>query len=108
MSYSHSRTPAKRQIGFGLLFGSIAVSWGIILAVFTLLVFLVAGCSTGTPTSGIDPSVTQEVAAVKDSAWGGFCAVAKVISYSSKDTAETQLEVRKHNHLGAVHCGWPE
>lgn len=66
-------------------------------------------CSTATPTSGIEPAgITQEVAAAKTSAWDGFCAIATSITYSKLDSEQTKFEVRQHNHLGHIHCGWPE
>lgn len=80
---------------------------GIVLLLVVILPWLLMGCTGTTPTRDPDAG-TVAVAEVKTSAWDGFCSVAKPISWSKRDTPETVLEVKQHNHLGAVHCGWPE
>lgn len=35
-----------------------------------------------------------------------FCAIAKPITWSSRDTPETVLEVKSHNAVGKRLCGW--
>jgi len=35
-----------------------------------------------------------------------FCAVAKAIYWSDKDTAETVAQVKEHNAVGKTLCGW--
>ena len=39
-------------------------------------------------------------------AHASFCAVAKPILWSARDTDETIAEVKEHNAVGAVLCGW--
>lgn len=99
MPYNPRKTPGRKPTKYAPLLATILV-----LSPWVTLV----ACSSGTPTSGIDSGTTQEVAAVKTSAWDGFCAIAKRVGWSSKDTPETVLEIKQHNHLGALHCGWPE
>lgn len=93
------RTPRETPISFAPIIAAILV-----LSPWVIL----TGCSSGTPTSGIDGGVTQEVEAVKTSAWDGFCATSVRISWSRLDSEQTVREIKLHNHLGAIHCGWPE
>ena len=39
-------------------------------------------------------------------AHASFCAVAKPIAWSDRDTDETIVEVKEHNAVGAALCGW--
>jgi hypothetical protein len=77
------------------------------------LPMLLLGCAqpipseSMTPTSGPQPA-TEEVAAVKTSAWDGFCTVALPIPWQATMANGIILRIKQHNHLGAVHCGWPE
>lgn len=61
-----------------------------------LLCLLLAACQmTG---SAATKSVTTSGAT--------FCEVAKVISWSSKDTRETQDQITEHNAVGKELCRW--
>lgn len=60
--------------------------------------FWLAGC-TLTPTTQtaaieLDAEITQSV-----------CGVWKVVTYSSRDTEQTQLEVRANNAARGAYCG---
>jgi len=83
------------------------------LKMFATMLLLVPlmGCAGMMPTSTTKASpyeVTQEVAAVKDSAWDGFCAVAEPIPWMGTMPDPIIRKIKAHNHLGALHCGWPE
>lgn len=59
---------------------------------------LLASCATTTVGS-----VTELPAELKQPS---FCSVAKGISWSSHDTAQTVWEIKEHNAVGATLCGW--
>lgn len=77
---------------------------------------LLMSCGAQTPMSATTPEtpttdtngVTQTVPTVETSAWDGFCAVARALTWDPKDTDVTIIEIKQHNYLGHVHCGWPE
>jgi ABC-type sulfate transport system permease component len=89
---------------------------GTLLIVLLLVVglpMLLLGCQTPqpsesmTPTSG--PATSPEVATtLQTSAWDGFCSVALPIPWQATMPDGIILRIKQHNHLGAVHCGWPE
>ena len=54
---------------------------------------LLAGCQTMTPTGAISPQAIVVV-----------CEAWKLRTYSSRDTPETQLEVRKNNAARNAFC----
>lgn len=56
---------------------------------------LTSSCAT-TGSGGTDPLPGA----------GAFCAIAKPITWSSRDTPETVLEVKAHNAVGKRLCGW--
>ena len=61
------------------------------LALFSAIVTLAACQTTPTPSAGI-----------RVIAQAPFCAVAEPILYSSRDTPETQRQVREHNAVGVA------
>lgn len=64
----------------------------------TCALILLLGLTTSCATTG---SVATEPRVVRE-----FCALAKPISWSSRDTPETIVEVKQHNAVGAKLCGW--
>lgn len=61
------------------------------------LSILTLSCASPTPTGGTDAMTGSHA---------DFCQVAKAISYSSRDTAQTREEIAEHNCIGHVLCGW--
>ncbi len=64
-----------------------------------LLAMPLASCATMTVGSG-DNVLPEQLKQPP------FCSVAKGISWSSSDTAETVVEIKEHNAVGAILCGW--
>lgn len=66
------------------------------------VILTLSGCQTTIPTSGIElaPAVVEAVG------HASFCQIAKPISYSRRDTAQTREEITEHNCVGHKLCGW--
>lgn len=65
-----------------------------------LLPMLVTGCLT-VPTGPIRPTQTAEI---DQSVTTGVCSVWKAVTYSSRDTEQTQLEARANNAARDAYC----
>lgn len=65
-----------------------------------LLPMLVTGCLT-VPTGPIRPTQTAEI---DQAVTQGVCGVWKAVTYSSRDTEQTQLEARANNAARDAYC----
>ena len=63
-----------------------------------MLLFTLASCASPTPLSAPTSAPT--------SAPSEFCAIAKAITWSPKDTDQTILQVKEYNAVGVKLCGW--
>jgi len=68
------------------------------------LALTLTGCAHPTPSSV--PVEPAPIASPVPPAWLGFCAHAKPITWSAKDTDGTLEQVKEHNALGVAHCDW--
>lgn len=116
MSSNQKSMPEKRRTNYA------AMSVMIFTAMFWMMVG--TACSSLTPTSfgrsaprsspeanpGASAAATAGTVKVipDDIMWRGFCATAKAIPWMATMDARIVLAIKEHNHLGAVHCGWPE
>ena len=65
-----------------------------------LLPMLVTGCLT-VPTGPIRPTQTDEI---DQTVTAGVCTVWKPVTYSGRDTEQTQLEARANNAARGAYC----
>lgn len=57
---------------------------------------ILASCASLTGSAGTDPLPGA----------GAFCEIARPVTWSSRDTDETILQVKAHNAVGKRLCGW--